>query len=289
MPLDGLAVLNEEKLVADRGGEVAELGAGELEESGRLRTAPTLEKRERREHVGRRLAGSQVEFHLERDRIARGGGSEIGWKQEAEHGCVRVRKPGISCAGATQKERPMSNEAFTQLVDAHYAPLYRFALSLARREADACDLVQQTFYIWATKGDALREMSKAKSWLFTTLYREFLRGRRRDTRATSIEDLPLGEQDIAAEDVDRVARLDAMTVVAALHSVDEVFRAPLTLFYLEDLSYLEIAEALEVPIGTVMSRLSRGKAQLRAALARKESAAKSTVISFPGTKGEKQA
>jgi RNA polymerase sigma-70 factor (ECF subfamily) len=183
----------------------------------------------------------------------------------------------------------MSNESFTQLVDAHYTPLYRFALSLARREADACDLVQQTFYIWATKGDALREVSKAKSWLFTTLYREFLRGRRRDARATSIEDLPPGEQDIAAEDVDRVAKMDAAGVVAALQSVDEVFRAPLTLFYLEDLSYLEIAETLEVPIGTVMSRLSRGKAQLRAALAKEESDARAKVISFPGAKGGKSA
>jgi RNA polymerase sigma-70 factor (ECF subfamily) len=183
----------------------------------------------------------------------------------------------------------MSNEAFTQLVDAHYTPLYRFALSLARREADACDLVQQTFYIWATKGEALREVSKAKSWLFTTLYREFLRGRRRDSRATSIEDLPPGDQEIAAEEVDCVAKMDAAGVVAALQSVDEVFRAPLTLFYLEDLSYLEIAEALDVPIGTVMSRLSRGKAQLRAALAREESAAKSKVISFPGARGGKQA
>ena len=183
----------------------------------------------------------------------------------------------------------MSNEAFTQLVDAHYVPLYRFALSLARREADACDLVQQTFYIWATKGEALREISKAKSWLFTTLYREFLRGRHRDARATSIEDLPPGEQDIAAEDVDRVAKMDAATVVSALQSVDEVFRAPLTLFYLEDLSYVEIAEALEVPIGTVMSRLSRGKTQLRAALAREENAAKAKVISFPTARGSKQA
>lgn len=183
----------------------------------------------------------------------------------------------------------MSNEAFSQLVEAHYAPLYRFALSLARREADACDLVQQTFYIWATKGESLREREKAKSWLFTTLYREFLRGRRRDARATSIEDLPPNEQDIAAEDVDRVARLDAMTVVAALQSVDEVFRAPLTLYYLEDLSYLEIAEVLAAPIGTVMSRLSRGKAQLRAALTREEITAQSKVVPFTGATGRKQA
>lgn len=183
----------------------------------------------------------------------------------------------------------MSNPVFTQLVDEHYTSLYRFALSLARREADACDLVQQTFYIWATKGDALREETKAKSWLFTTLYREFLRGRRRDARATSIEDLPPGEQDIAAEEVDRVAKLDAATVVVALQAVDETFRAPLTLFYLEDLSYLEIAEALDVPIGTVMSRLSRGKTQLRAALAREEAEGKTKVVSFNDAARRKQA
>jgi RNA polymerase sigma-70 factor (ECF subfamily) len=181
----------------------------------------------------------------------------------------------------------MSQDVFSQLVDAHYEALYRFALSLARREADACDLVQQTFYIWATKGEALREVAKAKSWLFTTLYREFLRGRRRESRATSIEDLPPGEQDIAAEEVDRVAKLDAAVVVAALQSVDEVFRAPLTLFYLEDLSYLEIAEVLGVPIGTVMSRLSRGKLQLRAALERAETAAK--IVPFSSGQGRKQA
>ena len=174
----------------------------------------------------------------------------------------------------------MSNEAFTQLVDAHYAPLYRFALSLARNPADAGDLVQQTFYIWATKGHALREAAKAKTWLFTTLYREFLRGRRRDARSTSLEDLPPGGSELAAEEVDRVARLDAGVVLAALQEVDEIFRAPLTLFYLEELSYAEIAAALEVPIGTVMSRLSRGKAQLRAVLAKTGRGVPGEVIPF---------
>jgi len=183
----------------------------------------------------------------------------------------------------------MSSEVFSQLVDAHYTPLYRFALSLAKNSADAGDLVQQTFFIWATKGHGLREAAKAKSWLFTTLYREFLRARRREARATSLEDLAPGEADVAAEEVDRVTRMDAASVVAALRSVDEVFRGPLTLFYLEDLSYQEIAEALDVPIGTVMSRLSRGKAQLRAALAREETAAKSKVVPFEGTAGRKQA
>jgi RNA polymerase sigma-70 factor (ECF subfamily) len=180
----------------------------------------------------------------------------------------------------------MNNEAFAQLVDAHYAPLYRFALSLSRNGSDAGDLVQQTFFIWATKGHGLRELTKAKSWLFTTLYREFLRGRRRDSKSTFLEDLPPGEKDPVADDVDRVSKIDAASVMVALQTVDEAFRAPLTLFYIEDLSYAEIAETLDVPIGTVMSRLSRGKAQLRLALEGTDSTC-SKVVQFPNTKGSK--
>lgn len=175
----------------------------------------------------------------------------------------------------------MSNDAFTRLVDAFYASLYRFALSLARNSADASDLVQQTFFIWAKKGDMLRDESKVKSWLFTTLYREFLRGRQRDARATSIETLAPDDQDVLVDrEVDHVSKLDAPTVVAALQVVDEVFRAPLTLYYLEELSYLEIAATLDVPVGTVMSRLSRGKAQMRRALAGAEQGSGAKVVPF---------
>lgn len=159
-----------------------------------------------------------------------------------------------------------ATESFGRVVEAHYASLYRFALSLARNEPDAADLVQQTYFIWATKGDSLQDAGAAKGWLFTTLYREFLRAKRRGSRASSLESLPGGEGEIAAEDVDRVARCDSAAAVAALHGVEENYRAPLTLFYLEELSYQEIATVLDVPIGTVMSRLSRGKAQLRALL-----------------------
>ena len=178
----------------------------------------------------------------------------------------------------------MGHDVFTQLVHAKYASLYRFALSLAKNQADASDLTQQTFFIWATKGQALRDVSKAKSWLFTTLYREFLRGRRRESRATALEDLPPGEADPPAPDVDLVSALDAQTVMLALQEVDEVFRAPLTLFYLEELSYQEIAEALDIPIGTVMSRLSRGKTQLRTILARADKAGRDKVVPFSDPK-----
>ena len=179
----------------------------------------------------------------------------------------------------------MASEIFNQLVDAHYTALFRFALSLTRNSSDAGDLTQQTFFIWAKQGHALREAGKAKSWLFTTLYREFLRGRRRAERVTALEDLGPVDADPPAPAVDVVTGMDAGLVVEALQEVDEVYRAPLTLFYMQDFSYKEIAEMLEVPIGTVMSRLSRGKAQLRTALARKEAGNK--VVAFNSTPGRK--
>src|SRR5580704_11082779 len=76
---------------------------------------------------------------------------------------------------------------FESLVTRFYGPLYQFAFSLTRIEADACDLTQQTFTIWAVKGHQLRDASKVKTWLFTTLHREFLDSRRRQTRFPHLE------------------------------------------------------------------------------------------------------
>src|SRR5262245_11815084 len=71
---------------------------------------------------------------------------------------------------------------FESIVARYYEPLYQFAFRLTRAEADACDLTQQTFYVWATKGHQLRDSAKVKTWLFTTLHRQFLESRRRITR-----------------------------------------------------------------------------------------------------------
>jgi len=72
----------------------------------------------------------------------------------------------------------------------------------------------------------------------------------------------------------------------ALREVEEPFRAPLTLFYLEQFSYQEIADVLRVPAGTVMSRLSRGKALLRQRLLSKEEVLGNKVAAFQSDKRE---
>ena len=75
-----------------------------------------------------------------------------------------------------------SVNTFETIVAEHYEALFKFAFSLARSESDACDLTQQTFYVWAKKGDQLRDPTKAKTWLFTTLHRAFLQTKRKESR-----------------------------------------------------------------------------------------------------------
>jgi RNA polymerase sigma-70 factor (ECF subfamily) len=156
---------------------------------------------------------------------------------------------------------------FESLVERFYAPLYQFAFSLTRAEADACDLTQQTFTIWAAKGHQLRDVSKVKTWLFTTLHREFLDSRRRQTRFPHFE-LEATEAELPVISPVAISGLDIAHVLNTLARVDEVFQAPVALFYLQDCSYNEIAEVLGVPLGTVKSRLARGISQLQHLLAR---------------------
>ena len=167
---------------------------------------------------------------------------------------------------------------FELLVDEYYQALYRFGLSLTRNADQACDLVQETFCIWAAKGDQLKDRSKAKTWLFTTLHREFL-GQRR--RAARFSDDPVKEELASAADgpQDEAERqMDGQRALELLGALDESYRTPLTLFYLQQHSYREIAEILEIPIGTVMSRLSRGKEMLRKQMTAEASSAPKNIL-----------
>lgn len=176
-----------------------------------------------------------------------------------------------------------SPPSFKQIVDAHYQGLYRFALSMCRREATAQDLVQQTFLQWAKKGHTLRETSKVKTWLFTTIYREWLAMARKEKKHEEVEFEPDLHGTTQNDDPGEEPRFDALMLNSALEQLDAAYRAPLVLFYLKELSYRDIAETLELPIGTVMSRLSRAKDKLREILRRLEESASSNIITFPAS------
>lgn len=157
----------------------------------------------------------------------------------------------------------MDDVDYEQAVALYHEDLHRFALSLARNPEDARDLTQESYCRLLTKSGQVRDRTKVKSWLFTTLYRVFLGWKRHEKRFPHTE-FSLVETELPALTPDLVDKLDGDLVMAALGEIDEHHRTPLTLFYLQSLSYREIAELLDVPVGTVMSRLSRAKALLRA-------------------------
>lgn len=156
---------------------------------------------------------------------------------------------------------PESELDFEEVARAHYVTLFRLALSLTRNEAEACDLTQQAFYRLATRKHQLLDPGKVKWWLITTLRREFYHERRRQVRHPHCE-YDGTEHDAPALPPESIDSMDAEHVMDAVLSLDDKYRSALMLFYVDDCSYKEISELLGIPIGTVMSRLARGKSQL---------------------------
>ncbi|MBI1311023.1 sigma-70 family RNA polymerase sigma factor [bacterium] len=151
------------------------------------------------------------------------------------------------------------------LVEQNYEAAYRFAYRLSGTAHEAEDLTQQAFLDAQRKLDTLRESDKARAWLFMiirNLHRRRLRDRgvHREVAVDPSFDVP----DLTA--TAEATTLNSDSLQQVLNELPAEFRDVLVLFYFRELSYREIAERLDVPIGTVMSRLSRGKQQLRGRL-----------------------
>ncbi len=176
---------------------------------------------------------------------------------------------------------------YEQIVTSHYEGLYGFAYSLAGNSDDACELTQETFARLLAKGGQLRDRSKVKPWLFTTLYRIYLGWKRREARLPHFE-IGSVEYELPLVTPEMVDRLDSQTVLQTLLEIEDHYRLPLMLYYLEDHSYREIAGLLDISIGTVMSRLSRAKAVLRSALAVKSVRVDNKIVSINQVLNQRQ-
>jgi RNA polymerase sigma-70 factor, ECF subfamily len=157
-----------------------------------------------------------------------------------------------------------------RLVADHASVLYRYAYRLTGSAADAEDLTQQTFLIAHQKLLQLRAAAGARGWLCTVLRNAYLKNQKNGRRlplacgAFDIENVP-------DEVVDTLV-VDREVLQSALDDLPDGYKLVVLSFYFEDLSYREIAERLELPVGTVMSRLSRAKNLLRTRLLEPECA-----------------
>jgi len=158
----------------------------------------------------------------------------------------------------TGEKGPSPMMEFEELVDDYHQPLYQFACSLSGSTDQAADLVEQAYVIWRRQEREGGQKGSVVTRLFSTLYREYLGQVGRGTE--SFGSRP-GEGDdlVTAAGPERGEH----QLIEVLGGLDRTYRPSLALFYLQRHSYKEIAAILDIPIGTVMSRISRGKEQLR--------------------------
>lgn len=150
------------------------------------------------------------------------------------------------------------------LIDEFHVLVYRYAFRLCGNQADAEDLTQQTFLAAQQNLNQLRDPSKARSWLLTICRNRFLKScRRQQPLAISATDIEIEKIPAHAKPADEFDREKLQQVIQEL---PDEYRVVVMMFYFEQLSYREIAEQLDVKLGTVMSRLSRAKARLRSVL-----------------------
>jgi len=148
-----------------------------------------------------------------------------------------------------------------RLIDDHLDAVYRYAYRLTGDVHDAEDLSQQVFMLAQERLEQLREADKARGWLFTILRNSFLKTVQR-SQPVLATNLGVDLEAVPVEGPNGQA-VDSAELQAAICELPAEYRVVLVMFYFEECAYREIAEKLDLPIGTVMSRLARAKGHLR--------------------------
>jgi RNA polymerase sigma-70 factor (ECF subfamily) len=148
--------------------------------------------------------------------------------------------------------------AMARLVADHHQELYRYAYRLSGSVPDAEDLTQQAFLVAQQKLGQVRDAESVRGWLFTVLRNCYLKSRQKRLA------LPLADIDCSAiPDESPRQPVDRHALQEAIDGLGDEFKVVVLMFYFEHRSYREIAETLDIPPGTVMSRLARAKSHLR--------------------------
>ncbi len=163
-----------------------------------------------------------------------------------------------------------SKDIFIRHVQPHSQMLYNSALKLCKNPDDAQDLVQETFFFAIKNFSQLRDLEKCKFWLFSILRNLFLKEIQKQKKRTDLQfDLFFknirGGNYLDGELVKMETRAFLRDLLARM---DQRLKEPIELFYFQGLTYKEIAKSLDVPMGTVMSRIARAKVHLKKAILR---------------------
>ncbi|HVM25133.1 MAG TPA: sigma-70 family RNA polymerase sigma factor [Candidatus Limnocylindrales bacterium] len=188
-----------------------------------------------------------------------------------------------SAATAEEAVRPMAREAFAELVEPHLDGLYGYCMRLSDQPADAQDLLQESLARAVRSADGLRDPDRVRPWLFTiatNAWRDHHRSRGRQVDTVSLDASDPDDEfslfaTLAVEDpfpysdelhLDFLRLFGDEEFQAVFGSISEVHRLPLILTTIHGFSCKEAAAILDVPLGTLLSRLHRGRKQLEQGL-----------------------
>jgi len=177
----------------------------------------------------------------------------------------------IPARGPRQVSRcPQDAPLFDSWVDEHAPELYRFAYRLCGESAAAEDLVQETFYdVWKQRRP-LTSVRHPRAWLFLILRRRYFRLRRLEQSRPWSLSLAAGQVEQARTESPsyRIERSDSLQ--AALDDLSDLLKLPLLMVFVQGMTCKQAAEELDVPLGTVLSRIHRAKRQLRESIRRRD-------------------
>ncbi len=183
-----------------------------------------------------------------------------------------MERETVSLKPLSQTSDRFATNTIESIILPHRKSIFNRALQLCRDVDFAEDLVQETILYGIKNFCQLRDQEKCKYWLLAILknlfLKEILRSKRIDNReiASFVDKLVTNkfpEKEILAEEIIRELKF-------IIEGLEERLKILIKLFYYQNLSYREIAEKLDIPIGTVMSRLSRAKLYLKGELLRNE-------------------
>jgi RNA polymerase sigma-70 factor, ECF subfamily len=157
---------------------------------------------------------------------------------------------------------PISDQVFDGWVREHQGLLVRIAYWWTGSRTDAEELTQEAFFQAYRCRSSLRDIALVKGWLIGIMRHCHSQTRRRNHYGNdiSLEEMPFEPEERNALDA------DALALHQSLAKLEDHYRLPVVMFYFQDLSYSEIAMALDLPLGTVMSRLSRARKLLHESL-----------------------